>query len=171
MKYIVEFDEQEMRTFVFNSKDKEHIRSFIERYSDLIDEKDFDTLYSQQCTKDLGYSVNTITGIMLLSDINPLMYLKNTIPEDMFNSLPITGINIPDHIEIIGEYAFFYCDKLETVSLPKSLTKIYSNAFGGCEKLKNVIYNGTAQEWKDKVRINPSVGKLKPTSYLMNDIK
>ena len=38
----------------------------------------------------------------------------------------------------IGNYAFYYCTSLTSISLPESLTSIGWNAFGDCDSLKEI---------------------------------
>ncbi len=49
-----------------------------------------------------------------------------------------TSCAIPDGIEIIAGYAFFYFSDLTSVTLPNSLTTIEKNAFIGCSNLANI---------------------------------
>ena len=61
---------------------------------------------------------------------------------------------IPNSVEVICKHAFYLCDNLEKITIPKSLKKMENNPFSGCSKLElvnnsktyyikdNVIYNG-----------------------------
>lgn len=46
-------------------------------------------------------------------------------------------VNIPDHVSEIRERAFQYCD-LRSIHFPKSVVKICSNAFWGCNYLREI---------------------------------
>lgn len=48
-------------------------------------------------------------------------------------------IEIPQHIETIGDYAFYGLDELETVIIPEGVKEIGSYAFYSCSHLKNII--------------------------------
>ena len=48
----------------------------------------------------------------------------------------------------IGEQCFLNCKSIETVIIPHTLTKIYSDAFDGCTALTDIYYDGTEAEWK-----------------------
>lgn len=48
----------------------------------------------------------------------------------------------------VSDYAFFGCDKLNNIVLPKSITWI-GDAFEGCEELENIYYRGTANDWEN----------------------
>ena len=50
----------------------------------------------------------------------------------------ITGVIIPDSVEVIGASAFVYCENLASVSFGKGLKNIWPGAFYGCEKLDKV---------------------------------
>ena len=60
---------------------------------------------------------------------------------------------VPDGVEIITEMAMILCERITSLELPASLSKIESYAFGWCENLKDVWYGGS-QEQKDRLRID-----------------
>jgi len=67
------------------------------------------------------------------------------------------------HVEInggssIADSAFKGCGGIESVSIPASVSVIESNAFFNCTGLKNVYYEGTAEEWADIPYCTPSRG-------------
>ena len=45
---------------------------------------------------------------------------------------------IPNNVTSIGDYAFYWCNNLESVTIPDSVTKIGQSAFNSCYKLKYV---------------------------------
>ncbi|MBP5366455.1 MAG: leucine-rich repeat protein [Bacteroidales bacterium] len=54
---------------------------------------------------------------------------------------------IPNTVTSIGEYAFYYCDGLTSISIPNSITTIGDGAFSGCSSLQyneydNALYLG-----------------------------
>lgn len=58
---------------------------------------------------------------------------------------------IPGGVTKIGEYAFGSCSTLESIKIPSSVTEIGKNAFENCSALTTVIYDGTADQWKDLI--------------------
>ncbi len=72
--------------------------------------------------------------------------IKSVIIEDgvtsigngAFVNLGISQIDIPQSVTSIGEYAFWYCRNLETVTLPDGITAIGNNAFNKCNSLINI---------------------------------
>ena len=67
--------------------------------------------------------------------------LPNTlteIPYGAFSNVELKSLEIPEGVEIIGDYAFFDCDELTNVKLPTTLRKIGEGAFSQCVELKSI---------------------------------
>ena len=64
----------------------------------------------------------------------------NAIIETATNTLVVGCQNtvIPNSITSIGEYAFFYCDSLKSISIPHSVTDLGGGAFVGCSSLTSI---------------------------------
>ena len=63
----------------------------------------------------------------------------------------VKNVEIPSMIDgkvvtEIGEEAFFYDDKLETILLPNTIKKINSSAFHGCKSIKNINIPNSVEE-------------------------
>ena len=56
-------------------------------------------------------------------------------------------IEIPDSIDKIEYGAFAHCYNLQSVTLGKNLLTLGPNVFDACNKLKNIFYNGTFENW------------------------
>lgn len=54
---------------------------------------------------------------------------------------------MPNVIDYIGYTTFSGCESLESITIPKTVTKIQRNAFLGCANLHTVYYLGTEEEW------------------------
>ena len=59
----------------------------------------------------------------------------------------ITELAFPDGITILNIGVCFSSEKLECVTIPKSVTKIDFYAFANCDSLRKIIYNGTIDDW------------------------
>ena len=83
----------------------------------------------QEGSKGLSYSVNsdnvtcTVTGIGTCTDKDIV------IPGKTANGYKVTSI---------GEYAFYGCSELTSVTIPDSVTSIGNDAFNGCSNLTSV---------------------------------
>lgn len=87
-------------------------------------------------------NVNTCSS----ESLNGMSNLKEVIFEDGIKRIPdnicayhsrITKVVIPSSVIEIGDCAFVGCS-IETIELPKKLTKIGMAAFGDCKKLNNI---------------------------------
>ena len=59
----------------------------------------------------------------------------------------LESVVIGDSVTSIGDSAFEYCSSLESVVIGDSVTSIGSWAFAYCSSLTEVYYNGSAAEW------------------------
>ena len=68
-----------------------------------------------------------------------------------YNCSKVTSVSIADSVESIGSYAFYGCSGMKELTIPIS-TKIYnsSSTFSGCTNIEQVTFtkgNGTAQKY------------------------
>ena len=61
----------------------------------------------------------------------------------------------------IGEFAFYACENLKSITIPESVTSIGENAFYGCDGLIDVTYHSTMERW-EKISIESN------NNYLLN---
>ena len=47
----------------------------------------------------------------------------------------------------IGEYAFYGCEGLTSITIPDSVTSIGEKTFYNCSKLETIIFKGTEEQW------------------------
>ena len=144
----------------------------IEQNIDLIDRDDFQTFYDEKCEGLNGSIVRRCHQIFSESGIDPIeqgkminiprcywstgvykdIYeiptLVKSIDELAFSRSHIKKIVFADYgyCSKIGQSAFEYSD-IEEIHLPQSLAIIEYGAFNGCEKLKNIYYEGTKEDW------------------------
>ena len=64
------------------------------------------------------------------------------------NCTALYTVFLPESLETISSYAFYNCSYLTThLTIPKNVSSIGGRAFYGCTKLKEIYYEGTADEW------------------------
>ena len=56
---------------------------------------------------------------------------------------------IPEGTEKIGDYVFYGCTGLTSVTIPDSVTSIGDLAFNWCGDLTDITFQGTMQQWND----------------------
>ena len=148
------------------------LKQFLKSNRDKVNNKDFKFLYDE-----LKYisapAIKEMTEMFLTLGIDPAEYLEIIPQQYLANSeseytqcfcpdttklniisnyafLNCTGIEealLPEGLQYIGINSFHGCKNLTTLDLPKSLIKIDKYAFMNCEKLRNVRFNGTIEEW------------------------
>ena len=82
----------------------------------------------------------------------------------------LTSVTIPDSATSIGSYAFSYCDSLTSVTIGNSVTSIGNYAFYDCENLTDVYYNGTEEEWNEITIGTDNENLLNATIHFIDEI-
>jgi hypothetical protein len=62
---------------------------------------------------------------------------------------------VPDGVTVINSYAFFFCARLKSVTIPSSVDQIHYAAFIGCSGLKRAFFLGDAPPDYEPVQIFP----------------
>ena len=78
------------------------------------------------------------------SNANPVYYSENLYLNDAL----LTDLVLPISITKVGNYAFYNCKSIESVSIPNSVTSIGECAFEYCNGIKEVYYDGMPINWK-----------------------
>ena len=60
-----------------------------------------------------------------------------------YNCDSLTSVTIPNSVTSIGNYAFYNCDSLTSVTIPNSVTSIGDRAFENCTSLTSVTIGGS----------------------------
>lgn len=58
-------------------------------------------------------------------------------------------VTISEGVSKIEKQAFSGCESLERITIPKSIKSIGAKAFYECERLEEIIYGGTRDEWRN----------------------
>lgn len=64
------------------------------------------------------------------------------INDSAFEGTGFSSVIVPEGITYIGSFTFSNSKALRRVTLPRSITRIYQQAFSGCPMLKEVIFSG-----------------------------
>ena len=101
----------------------------------------------------IGSDVSVIPGYFTYNRSNHLGAYIDSIIFDNATSLTtigayafykarITSLELPENVTTVNEYAFYQCERLESIVLNNNLNAIYSLAFAGCSALKRLEING-----------------------------
>jgi len=95
---------------------------------------------------ELAYSLSADGTSYKVSGIGGYSDLTSVVIPESYNSLPVTAVGkeafaktaivsvvIPDSVTVIEAEAFYYCEKLENVTLGKNVRQIGGAAFSGCK--------------------------------------
>ena len=58
-----------------------------------------------------------------------------------------TEYTVPSSVDTIKGFAFYYCDSLQRIVIPPSVTEIGILAIDGCDNLSQILYTGTQAQW------------------------
>ena len=134
------------------------VKQFINNWKDLIQNKQWSDIYNifNSLVSEEG-ETGDFTRMLLNAGINPLEQGLTYVPafymyvgdETDPSKIKIHEIEIPEGITKVMDYAFWGNKQLERVIFAHSCKNIYNKAFGNCPNLKEIIYKGTWEEWKD----------------------
>lgn len=148
------------------------VKRFIEENIELLDREDFQEFEARagMQTSDAGYDKGELHEILLRAGINPLPYisyvpfafLRHTFIEGSFTvpgncidlgsrafySCSLSEIIIEEGVETISSLAFARSYKLEKIKFPSTLHTLDNVLFVGCDNLKEIIYNGTYEDFQ-----------------------
>ena len=74
--------------------------------------------------------------------------ISNTsINNNGFYACPVVRMTIQYGITKIGDYAFWGCNDLTSITIPNTVTSIGESAFADCYSLNDITYTGTMAQW------------------------
>ena len=86
--------------------------------------------------------------ILIESESNPMIYAKHLYVLDENNNYSVpTEVVIPEGVSVIESYKFSNINTITKIYLPSTLTRIDYNNFNEFNKIKEVVYNGTIEDW------------------------
>ena len=81
-------------------------------------------------------------SIIEVEDFDPFIAMQNNYANRF------DRVRLSSNIKTIGRYAF-YSSSMQSIVIPRTLTKVGFNAFGNCKDLKVIFYLGTEYEWNN----------------------
>ena len=119
-----------------------YIASFIDRHADDINANKFSELYEILATEEIFH----FTELLLLSDIDPLPYMKTVPLAYLFDSKHIPNVIVGSNIHTIEEQAFARSN-ITRVVIDESVTEIKLKAFAQMKNEVLIEYTGTLEQW------------------------
>ncbi len=102
---------------------------------------------------DFGYIKYAVTGTspnqtLTISGYGAMNNYSTTINAPWYSfRAGIKNVIIEDGVISVGEYAFYNCTTLISITVPVSVTSFGSNAFHSCKKTQNIYYAGSTNQW------------------------
>lgn len=129
-------------------KMKKSLKNFIEENIELIENGEFEVIYSD-LDADFRYTlIGDFTEALIKAGIDPAKYMKE-IPPHYLGGTSLRSYTIPNNVTTIGEYAFSGYNGLTRVVIPSTVTSIGAYAFRYCSGLESITYLGTVDQWKE----------------------
>lgn len=127
---------------------KKSLKNFIEENIELIENGEFEVIYSD-LDADFRYTlIGDFTEALIKAGIDPAKYMKE-IPPHYLGGTSLRSYTIPNNITAIGEYAFSGYNGLTEVVIPGTVTSIGAYTFRYCHELRSITYLGTVDQWKE----------------------
>ena len=118
------------------------LKEFIEDNISLIENKDFKELYKKACSMNSQFNVGDLTHVLYTIGINPLEDLTY-IPASFLESCDaLIEVEIPTHIEHIDESAFYDCNNILSITIPKNVIELAAWSLAGCDELRKIVIVG-----------------------------
>lgn len=105
-------------------------------------EADADTALS--CGENLTWVLDT-EGTLAISGTGDMEFAFGLVSD-------IYDVLVEDGMTSICDSAFYYCENLTSVTIPSTVLRIEPWAFSDCDKLEDIYYGGTEEQW-NKVEI------------------
>lgn len=130
--------------------DVDRLIRFLDMSFDTLDKNQFSSLYYRWIGSNKHAQQDSLlTDLLLLSDIDFLSNIDRILTNAFFNT-SIDTIEIPSNIIAIEEDAFD-SSKLHSCVISEGLTHILGSAFYHCEQLENIVIPKTVQWFGDFV--------------------
>ena len=110
---------------------------------------DYDSSLSDTTDIVIPATVSVVDGVWMDGNDYTVTAIASasSFSDGVFLNSGITSIELPSTLEMIGNYAFYYCSGLTSITLPSSLTSIGEHAFHNCSGLETLEYKGTIDQW------------------------
>lgn len=115
----------------------QNTKDFIETHANLLSEENFIQLY-EEANKKEGVT-GELTRVLLEAGIHPLDYMNEIPPVYLDKDTLITDFCCPEHIKLIGRYAFNECENLTKMIIGANVSAIDSYAFSRCKSLTGIV--------------------------------
>lgn len=124
----------------------------------LLNDYNFKELYAKMYNElfryGSAYTIGEFSVLMYKAGIDPLLYLDEVPQCFLMHQKNISTFEIPINAVSIGEYAFYNCSGLTSITIPDSVTSISDYALSDCDRLTGIIYKGMKEQWR---AVNKSV--------------
>ncbi|MDE7406666.1 MAG: leucine-rich repeat domain-containing protein [Clostridiales bacterium] len=100
-----------------------------------------DGIMYDKAVTDILWTSPTLSGRVVIPETVLIICESDFEEKDQITEVVLKGVTE------IEWFAFYGCDKLESIVLPNTITFIGESAFEECTELRYVYYTGTAEDW------------------------
>lgn len=124
----------------------EDAKKFIEDNIDRLDNNDFEKFYARADIHHVKSQViGDVTSLLLMANIHPLDHMRYVPTSYLSHQMIPENFFIPDHIQFIGDQAFYMSD-LTSIVIPSNVKRIGISAFNRCSELHEVKIDEGVEE-------------------------
>lgn len=91
------------------------------------------------CGNNVTYELNTGTGVLIISGTGPMDDHASSVPYPWYNKRnSIATVVVQNGVTSLGDYAFYYCANLTSVTFPTNTISIGYRTFSECSSLTDI---------------------------------
>ncbi|MGN0486797.1 MAG: fibronectin type III domain-containing protein [Acutalibacteraceae bacterium] len=133
---------------------------------------------SGQCGEQVTWVFDPVTAEITISGSGPMTDCKTPQASPFYGREDVTALIIEEGVTSLGSFSFHGMSRLESITIPDTVTAVSASALEDCDNLALIIYGGDMAQWNaiaiadDNALLNGTMLHLKThTTSAQNDAK